>query len=256
MFTVEYVRTLGTIAGLALVVITMWRGWQRIKDLGTAVEGLNQKVHDMWFLAESIGSTRPAIVSDLVAYETWDTSLVRGLMASARRRLWILQTWFPEMEGDLDRWRFSDSAELEVIVLLAEAKNPAIAERTRYRDDFRNLGDSERQQRVHNNVEACISRLRYMFDARTTPKALQASIFKYCTGMPFGPIYVIDDTIITGIYPPHVNCNAAMMLRFDARTPAGICIEMAFKTFRQKADCNQVYPTSSPPKRRQTDEAG
>lgn len=244
----ELVKDVATLAAFAIVVITLWRAITVMKNVGKSVAGIEKRLLNMWFAAEKVGSARPRIISGVDCYETWDTSLVRGLMRGAKRNIRILQTWFPEGEGDIDLWKFENLHGLEIEIFMAHSQNPAILERVRFRRDFSNeRSEEDLKAHIAKNVNACQKGLEDLFDkCRSKCGTFSASIWLYKMGMPFGPIYIIDDYAIFGIYPPHINSTAAPMIRLMITEGPGGLLEEAFETMKKTAEKVYESQLSSP----------
>lgn len=58
--------------------------------------------------------------------------------------------------------------------------------------------------------------------------------------MPFGPIYIIDKTVIFGIYPPDRTSNFAPMLQVPASSQTGELIIEAYNIFKEKGECGEL----------------
>jgi hypothetical protein len=240
---IELLKVLGYFAGLSIVIIAAWRGARAMISMGRRLDGIEKRFLDMWLTAEQIGSTRPRIISELVGYENWDTSLVRGLIKSARTRVIVFQTWFPEMEGDLDRWEFSNPDKLRVEIFMAHPANPAVLERVRFRKDF-SLQDTDEELRasIGKNVGACAKKLISLFEEiKKKNKNFSGTVSLYHKGTPFAPVYIIDGLALFGIYPPQVNCNAAPMFRLSASDRSGRLLEEAVNTIKHASQ--RVYST-------------
>jgi len=260
---IEIVKALGALAALSLVVLGVRRVNRDINELRRSLvgverhllhtwslaeseirkslAGIEQRLLRMWFTAEKIGAARPEILPDVDCYETWDTSLVRGLLKGASRRIKILQTWFPEGEGDIDVWKLENLEELKVEIFMAHSDNPAVLERVRFRRDFSD-DENEESLKAHiaKNVTACQKGLEGLFNQCKSESAkFSASIWLYKMGMPFGPIYIIDDYVIFGIYPPHINSTAAPMIKLPMTKGPAKLLEDAFRTMKNKAE--KVY---------------
>lgn len=251
---VEVLKPLGFLAGLGLATLLLWRGITTMNRLGKSLEGVEKRFLDLWFAAEQIGSTRPRLIPELVGYETWDTSMVRGLIKSARESIVILQTWFPEMEGDLDRWEFSNPEDLKIQIFMAHSENPAILERVRFRRDFPyQEPDESLKSLVDKNVNACARRLRYLFqEYKQQNKKFSGSVSLYKQGMPFGPVYIIDGMVLFGIFPPHINCNAAPMMRLSVNGKSGELFDDAIRTIKAAAEVIYCTDDDSPSERSHT----
>ncbi len=239
----ELLTAFGTLAALAIILITLWRAISVMKSVGKNLSGVEKRLLDMWFAAEKVGSARPRIISGVDCYENWDNSLIRGLMRGAKHRIRILQTWFPEGEGDLDLWRFENLQQLQVEIFMAHFENPAILERVRFRRDFSDdVNEDELKSHIAKNVNACQKGLEDLFNkCKLKCGTFSASIWLYKGGMPFGPIYIIDDYAIFGIYPPHINSTAAPMIKFTITERPGELLQNAFETMKKKAE--KVYKT-------------
>jgi hypothetical protein len=232
---VQLLRDTAPYASLAVILIAGWRLFRRIHEAETKLGGLandlgeiNSVLVQVRLDAEKVGRSLPEQVQGLEHFHKWDTRHVRSLMRSAKTRIWILQTWFPEMEADINEWKFDHPRSLDVRILMAAESNPAVLERVRFRGDFRkDHDDDERKSHIKQVADACEAMIRQKLEGHR----VQGKIARYEHGMPFGPIYLIDDHAIFGIYPPHQNCNYAPMLRVPAATPTGELVREAFETF-------------------------
>lgn len=235
----QLLRDVAPYASLAVVLIAGWRLFGRIQEaeskLGQLTNGLqeiNGVFRQVRLDAEKVGRSLPDQVQGLEHYQKWDTRHIRSLMRSAKDRIWILQTWFPEMEADLHEWRFDHPEHLNVRILMAADSNPAVLERVRFRGDFgKDSDDKARKKHIDQMTSACEAMIQQKLDDHN----LKGTIARYAHGMPFGPIYVIDDHVVFGIYPPHQNCNFAPMLRVPAMTPTGELIREAFEKIWESA---------------------
>jgi len=236
----KLLRDLAPYATLIVVLIGGWKVLQRINEaeqnlapLAKDLEVINSLFVQVRLDAEKVGRSRPERVQGLEHYNKWDTDLVRSLMRSAKKRVWILQTWFPEMEADIHQWHFDHTKSLEIRILMADGSNPAVQERVRFRDDFRKDSDETKRK---NHIAQMVSSCQTMIESTLTKNGIQTKeIMLYAQGMPFGPIYIIDDIVFFGIYPPHKNCNSAPMMRVPVDSDAGTLLRESFEVFWKSA---------------------
>ncbi len=235
----QLLRDIAPFASLAVILIAGWRLFRRINEaesklsyLTNSLENVNALFLQVRLDAEKVGRSLPEQVHGLEHYQKWDTRHIRSLMRSAKDRIWILQTWFPEMEADIHEWRFDHPGRLEVRILMASDSNPAVLERVRFRGDFgKDSDDKVRKKHIRQMTGACEAMIQQKLDAFK----LKGEIARYAVGMPFGPIYVIDNHVVFGIYPPQLNCNLAPMLRVPVATPTGELVCEAFETIWRSA---------------------
>lgn len=233
----QLLRDLAPYASLAVIVIAGWRLFRRINEAETKLARLNKdlaEINSVLFQvrldAEKVGRSLPDQVQGLEHYQKWDTRHVRSLMRSAKRRVWIIHTWFPEMEADINEWTFDHPRRLDVRILLASASNPAVLERVRFRGDFqKDPSDEDRRRHIAQVTDACEAMIQQRLDVC----GVKGTIARYVRGMPFGPIYLIDDHAIFGVYPPHQNSNYGPMLRVGTAASTGVLLEESFDRFWQ-----------------------
>lgn len=235
----QLLRDIAPYASLIVILLAGWRLFRRIQEaedkltqVGTSIQEINAVFLQVRLDAEKVGRSLPEEVLGLEHYQKWDTRHIRSLMRSAKSRIWILQTWFPEMEADIQDWKFDHPENLDVRILMAADSSPAVLERVHFRGDFEKDRDiAERQRHIRQMTEACEAMIKQRLEAHK----VQGKIARYEQGMPFGPIYVIDNNVVFGIYPPHQNCNCAPMLRVPASSPTGELIREAFEKFWESA---------------------
>lgn len=255
----QLLRDAAPFASLTVILIAGWRLFRRIDEaqvqlssLTNSLDSVNAVFAQVRLDAEKVGRSLPEEVIGLEHYQKWDTRHVRSLMRSAKRRIWILQTWFPEMEADIHEWAFDYPERLEVRILMSADSNPAVLERVRFRGDFERDSDNRmRKKHIKQMTGACELLIQQRLDAFM----VKGEIARYEVGMPFGPIYVIDDHVVFGIYPPHKNCNFAPMLRVPAATPTGELVREAFETIWRPTRARQegtVQPHAARPPPRNT----
>lgn len=138
----------------------------------------------------------------------WTMDDVNRAIEKASDRVSILQTWVPSLNSDIGRWQ-NTNEKVPFRILLA---TDSIAEaRTKYRQPCIPLNK--------HNV-AVIKNFSHGESPRIT--------LRHYDGLPFGPIYIVDDTIYWGIYLSHLDSMLGPQFISSRDSIIGKMIEQSF----------------------------
>lgn len=155
-----------------------------------------------------------SVVDWLRGRPTYDWAKVAPHIAKAKNRVLILQTWFPALEVELPRWREALREKgLDFRILLADQK--LIEYRLRAREPVSS-------RLIQNIVE-----IRRFIETLGDATQSKPEVNFYST-LPFGPIYVIDETIYWGIYLAQMDSMDGPLFRTRATTRLGKDIIKSF----------------------------
>lgn len=138
----------------------------------------------------------------------WDLNHVHKLVARAKNRVWILQTWVPNIRQDIRQWERAAS-EVNFRVLLAS--DDIAAKRLEYRRESSHLADE------------CTRRIR---DAQRIRKTIQ---LKHYSGLPFGPIYIVDSVVYFGLFFASEDALDKPVFKCRTKSPFGASVVDSFE---------------------------
>jgi broad specificity phosphatase PhoE len=142
-------------------------------------------------------------------------------IAAAKHRVFILQTWLPAMRMELPNWSRALKKEgIDFRVLLADQK--LVPFRLRSREPVSSL-------LIQNVSDICelVEGLGAL--------ALSKMKVRFYSTLPFGPIYIIDDTIYWGLYLSHMDSMSGPVFQEQARSRLGKEIIKSFQSMWEDA---------------------
>jgi hypothetical protein len=146
-----------------------------------------------------------------VRYGTgWSKDTVNRAISNATERIWILQTWIPTLNEDISYWQDHVRDGVSFRILLAN--HTLIAARIKYRPrcftmERHNVEVIKTFNENHNSVEIKV---------------------RHYSGLPFGPVYIVDDTVYWGIYLAHTDSMRGPQFVCSRESLIGNMIEESF----------------------------
>jgi len=138
----------------------------------------------------------------------WTTDDINKAISAAKNRVWILQTWIPTLSRDISHWKPLDRNVTFQVLLGADN---IITARLKYRPRAVPLRDQNRT---------------ILDDFITDVKSGEVRLY---TGLPFGPVYIVDDRIFWGIYLANTDSMKGPRFRCSTKSDMGKMIVNAFE---------------------------
>jgi broad specificity phosphatase PhoE len=152
---------------------------------------------------------------------TYNWPTIPGHIAEAKHRVFILQTWLPALRMELPNWSRALRREgIDFRVLLADQK--LLPFRLRSREPVSSL-------LIQNVSDIC--ELLESLGSLTRSKIK----VRFYNTLPFGPIYVIDDTIYWGLYLSHMDSMEGPVLTERTSSRLGKEIIKSFQSIWEDA---------------------
>lgn len=156
---------------------------------------------------------------------SWTMDDVNGAIRDASDRVWVLQTWIPTLNSDIGKWRDMNE-KVTFRILLA---NDSIAQaRIKYRPPCIPLSK--------HNVDVIKNFNEHGYGPRIE--------LKHYDGLPFGPIYIIDDTIYWGLYLPHLDSMIGPQFISSRQSLLGTLMEQSFEAVWSRETLKDSLPAS------------
>lgn len=158
----------------------------------------------------------------------WTTDDINKAITSAEDRVWILQTWIPTLNRDISHW---SPLHKNVTFRVLLGSDRVIAARLKYRPTAVSLRNQN-------------SALLHSFVAD-----LGRGEVRFFSGLPFGPIYIVDDQVYWGIYLANMDSMRAPRFRCSTQSAMGKMIVESFEaiwnaTETQSSDTTEIPHTN------------
>lgn len=158
---------------------------------------------------------------------SWELEAIYKEMAQAKRRVYILQTWFPRFKDEYSTWeRLLDTIKeqgghFELRVLLLD---PSL-----YQARLRSRGDLKELKLEGLNMLSPGRIVRIKDFIRKYRDDNIKIDFALINSIPFGPIYCIDDTIHWGLFVSHKDSMSSLHFQTPVKSTVGHVILESFE---------------------------
>ncbi len=148
----------------------------------------------------------------------WKQDKIRSEVANAKTEISILQTWIPTINTDLDQWKQLNSSVKRFRVLIAH--NSLVDSRISCRTC---------NPQTDSNIEAI-----ELYNGNLSNGHVHIEFQQY-TSLPFGPIYIIDDTVYWGIYISQCDSLAGPQFKCHRDSKIGKLICQSYESIWERA---------------------